>query len=191
MNTEESTFTNNRQWARYAVNPEPALIRVGQREFQGQIVDESIGGLGISVCGCVPFSSGENLVVAYREMEAEGQAAAVKQISGGSLVSVRWNRIDPDKDDALERVFVKFQSMSVVCREITDQDTKSLVTLWNGKQFLVETKSLISISKAQRIKELKSTDGLATTLGQLYELECAIDDPGLPTKVMEFEFGFA
>ena len=161
---------NRRKYLRMASGGEACTLTVDGVKLHGEIVDESISGIGITGLDLLMMPHNKPLVVEHRDGSFSGNARHAKRLEDGQLNLGVIRETELSSDDPIDTAamlvncYVKHGDALVICMPIiVESNSQVLIQLWDGVKFRVPRSKLQPMCRLERFEMLQDTDCIAYT----------------------------
>ena len=185
---------NRRKYLRMSSGGEECTLTVDGIKLEGEIVDESISGIGITGLDLLMMPHNKPLTVEHRDGSFSGNARHVKRQEDGQFNLGVIRETELSSDEPLETAamlincYVKHGDALVICMPILlESDSQVLIQLWDGVQFRVPRSKLNPMSRLERFEILKDLNCLGYTAEMYGFPSASAEDARL--QVFKHEFG--
>lgn len=170
------------------------MVVVDNCEMKGYLVNESISGASIAGVDFLMLPYGQPMEIKYRD---EAFYANIRNAARDDKdnVLVGLSRADalgelPDPEDAMVlNCFVQVKQQSIVCIPVAMKNERMVrVQLFDGMQFDVQRKSLLSFTRVERFEQLAHEESL-NFVAEMYGIGASLNHTAKKRLVFEFEFG--
>jgi len=189
----EPSARDRRSWSRYAAKPVDVSVIAGSHRLMGTLVDESIGGLGISVSDVSQIAYWQQIQVTLRDSQTLGYVRDIRRESPTAFrLSICWDHTYAEiKGQRRKSIanYVVHDNLLLVCDLMfADDDSRKKVRLWNGARFQVQPEEVCSRSYDVRRSELNRINDANEMLAKLYELPPVPRSEERIDQILDFEF---
>ena len=183
-----------RSWARYQAHRTDVIVRVSDSNVPGRLVDESIGGIGVTVETVTDFAFGQEVHVHMKESDAVGYVRSIRrEDTAGFRVSIGWNdylETGGKRQKPLAH-FITHENLLFVCDLLFhDAGPVKLVRLWDGARFEIASDLVCSRSLDARRSELNRNTALIPALARMYGIAINAHTPDICAQILDFEFSY-
>ena len=187
MNTSENK--NRRQFERLAIQDE-VVIWTEDKSWKGQLVNQSLGGVGVSLAVDEEIQVGTEIRVRGECVEAIGFVRYRREENGQLFIGIAWDERDDfrkeRKDDA---IFFVAGPLEVVCLpNVEYTDDTATFELWDGTKFTESVDHLQRRTVDERLESLSQDAGAVADLLCVYRLGECVDERVAVDRIVDFEF---
>ena len=180
---------NRRKFARYATENSIA-IHSGDSVTHGELLDKSLGGIGVTTESVDGLAFGQEVQIANLEDQpVTGYIRAIRRDADSFVINVSWDDFTHDSGQRYKRVahFVAFQEILFVCDVLfNDVGPYQNVRLWDGATFRLSTDDVRERTMDARRAELVEQDNL-DRISSVYNLSTSGKQDAVE-KILDFEF---
>ena len=149
-----------RKFLRLNVSEVTCQLKLGHETFEGQLLDESIGGIRVGSVPLLALSLNQPVVVTYDSESIEGVCRSVtRQADNQYAIGIRRSEskpLDEDENSAmLLNTFMEFSGCSLICIPIASVDENTVrVMMIDGREFEIDRSKLFSMTRLERVEKL-------------------------------------
>lgn len=183
-----------RKYLRLNVSEENCQIKLGQETFEGQLLDESIGGVRVGSVPLLALSLNQPVEVKYDTEIIEGVCRSVtRQANNLYAIGVRRSEAKPLEDEEnsamLLNTFMELSGCALICIPIASVDEKTVrVMMLDGREFEIERAKLFSMTRQERVEKL-ATERRFKNILQVYNLPVTDNAFDARDAIISQEFG--
>jgi len=180
---------NQRQFSRLPIQG-PVHVWTKGEAWDGNVVNQSIGGIGIKLPGHPKLVIGDEVQVRYNGADGYGFVRFLKKHESDITVGVAWDQREEDRSERRdEAAFFVGGRVEVVCSEcVPDEENNITFRLWDGTEFTDDATQIATRSVADRTEYLSADLDSLDTLTRLYKLGAINSPEEAIRRVVDFEF---
>jgi hypothetical protein len=183
-----------RKFLRLNVSEESCQIKLGQETFEGQLLDESIGGVRVGSVKLLALSLNQPVDVKYDSEVIQGVCRSVTREAGHTFAigirRVEAKPLNEEKTSAmLLNTFMELSGCSLLCIPIASIDENTVrVMMIDGRAFEIDRAKLFSMTRLERLEKLVTERRFRSIL-QVYNLPMTDNALEARDSIINQEFG--
>lgn len=184
---------DRRKHQRICANNESCVVSIDDVFLEGEVVDESVSGIGVAGLDLFMMPFNKPVVVTRREGQFAANVRYVRRERDNRFNIGVIRRTELTADEAIEdsamliNCYVNHQDWMVICIPVSVDSDKVVVQLWDGLQFRVSRRDLVSLTRSERFEMLSDPRHLANAL-EMYQFAKSSPDADR-LRIFEHEFG--
>ena len=179
-------MSERRRFARIPRDRSACRIRFGDAEFDGFLVEESIGGLKVSGLDLLALPENQPVEIIYHNVANYGICRTANRDDDDTLaigVMLKDHPVLAEPQGLLVSCFFSAHGHWLACSPLQVNADDSLeIQLFDGKELTVSRQAVKAFTLFERRAELKANPSMQSKLAELYSSRDTVDD------VLNFEF---
>ena len=183
-----------RKYLRLNVSEELCQVKLGQETFEGQLLDESIGGVRVGSVPLLALSLNQPVEVTYESEIIKGVCRSVtRQADNQYAIGIRRSEsmpLDEEENPAmLLNTFMEMSGCALLCIPIASVDENTVrVMMIDGRDFEIDRSKLFSMTRLERVEKL-ATERRYNNILQVYNLPVTDNAFDARDSIINQEFG--
>lgn len=183
-----------RKYLRLNVSDVSCQVTLGQETYEGQLLDESIGGIRVGSVPLLALSLNQPVQISYETEVIAGVCRSVWRNSENLYsIGIRRTEMAPLDEDTtsamLLNTFMNFSGFDLLCIPIASiNENKVRVVMIDGRQFDVDRSKLFSMTRQERVEKLCAERRFNNIL-QVYQLPLTDNAFDARDTIINQEFG--
>ena len=183
-----------RKYLRLNVSEEICQIKLGQENLEGQLLDESIGGVRIGSVPLLALSLNQPVEVTFEGEVIQGVCRSVtRQADNLYAIGIRRSEAKPMEEEEssamLLNTFMELSGCSLLCIPIASVDeNKVRVMMIDGRELEIDREKLFSMTRLERVEKLV-TERRYQSILQVYNLPVTDNAFDARDSIINREFG--
>lgn len=183
-----------RKYLRLNVSEEVCQIKLGQEIFEGQLLDESIGGVRVGSVPLLALSLNQPVEVQYESEVINGVCRSVtRQADNQYAIGIRRSEAKPLQEEEgsamLLNTFMELSGCALLCIPIASVDENTVrVMMIDGRDFEISRSKLFSMTRLERVEKL-AAERRYKNIMQVYNLPITDNPFDARDAIINQEFG--
>lgn len=183
-----------RKYLRLNVSDETCQVKLGHETFEGQLLDESIGGARVGSVPLLALSLNQPVEIQFGSEVITGACRSVtRQADNLFAIGVRRNEAKPLEEEKnsgmLLNTFLELSGCALICIPIASVDENTMrVMMIDGREFEIDRSKLFSLTRLERVEKLSAERRFRNIL-RVYNLPVTDNAFDARDAIINQEFG--